>query len=764
MSKIDSKEKNVKDQKLKTTTKRKWVVTSAWPYVNATPHLGNMIGSVLSADVFARYLRLKGDEVVFVSGSDEHGTPIAVEAIKQGIEPEALANKKHAEIVKIFKDWNISYDNYTHTHTPTHIKFTQEFYLQVQKNGYISEKRNDAYFCPEDKFFLPDRFIEGTCPYCNKPGARGDQCDNPACGKVLEPEQLIDPHCKICLIKPEHKLTVPIKKSTKHWYLEFPKVQDQIVKFIDDNKIIPQNARSMCLNSCEKGLPERAITRDLKWGIPAPFKDSEGKSIYVWFEAVLGYISAVKEWANDIKKKPELFSHFWHDPNTRTVYFIGKDNILFHLMVFPGLLFGYNANLKESEQFILPYNVSSTEFLMYENDKFSKSRGIGIWTDEALKLAPVDYWRYSLIRNRPEGRDVSFIWAEFENNVSELNDKIGNFVHRVFTFIFTKFDGLVPAQLELDADDKKIIELIGNAPKEVGTLIEDFRLRDAIGRIMEIAHEGNVYLNAKEPWKLIKTNKSAAGHVFNICAQLSRTLGMLLSPFLPNSSEKILRTIGCKECRDNELVWDTAGEQIIEAGASISKPEPVFTKYSYKDLLKQLREIRAAKGEKFELPTGITEADLEQDNIKKPAPQIKEPQVKKNDQDTTKPIIQEKMEQESKQTNQGNIPYDFFQKFHLKTGRINAVEAVKKGKGNRFIISIQDSENSSIKSEVELGSTLEELKQLIGKDLVYVENLDITADPNAAKVNRDILLTVEYENKKHLILIDNQVPPGSNIH
>ncbi|MBD3256714.1 MAG: methionine--tRNA ligase, partial [Candidatus Lokiarchaeota archaeon] len=373
--------------------RERWVVTSAWPYVNAIPHLGNLIGSVLSADVFARFLRLRGDEVVFVSGSDAHGTPVAVAARRNNISAEELAMKNHGIIKNLFKKWDISYDNYTHTHNPTHINFTQDFYLDVQKNGYVSEKEIETLYCKHDNLYLPDRFVEGECPHCKDEKARGDQCDN--CQKLLTPLELINPKCAICGNTPEIK-------TTKHWYMDFPKLQHKLKELIENNKIIPQNARTMCLNSIKEGIPERAITRDLEWGIPAPFESAENKSIYVWFEAVLGYVSAVKEWAEKIKKEPKKFDYFWKDKDTKTVYFIGKDNIIFHLIVFPGLLMAYNEDKSQDQKLVLPYNVSSTEFLMYENDKFSKSRGVGIWIDDALKLAPLDYWRFNLVYNRPE--------------------------------------------------------------------------------------------------------------------------------------------------------------------------------------------------------------------------------------------------------------------------------------------------------------------------------------------------------------------------
>jgi methionyl-tRNA synthetase len=565
--------------------KNKWVITSAWPYVNAIPHLGNMIGSVLSADVFARFLRLKGNDVVFVSGSDSHGTPVAVAAKKQNIPAKELAMKNHKIIKDLFKRWNISYDNYTHTHNPIHIKYTQDFFLDVQKNGYIFEKEMESLYCNEDKLYLPDRFVEGICPHCEYEDARGDQCDK--CQKLLTPLELKQPRCAICG-------NAPIIKKSRHWFLDFPKLQDRLKELIKNNKIIPQNARQMCLNSISEGIPVRSITRDLEWGIPAKFKGAEDKTIYVWFEAVLGYISAVKEWAEKLIKKPEKFDYFWKDPNTKTVYFIGKDNIIFHLIVFPGILLAFNENKKEGEKLIFPYNVSSTEFLMYENDKFSKSRGVGIWIDEALELAPLDYWRFNLVYNRPEKSDTSFLWSEFENNVKILNDNIGNFIHRTLTFINKQFNGVIPKKVELDEIDEQFIEKIKSIGRKVDRYIQDFELKKALKSIVDFGKEGNIYLNDKAPWHLIKKNKDAAGHVFNICAQAVYALAILLGSFIPETSEKILEYLNVPK-KLNELSLDSISENAVKAGQKIKAPKPLFQKLDVKEIQEKLKSIRAKK-------------------------------------------------------------------------------------------------------------------------------------------------------------------------
>ncbi|MHA1284721.1 MAG: methionine--tRNA ligase [Promethearchaeota archaeon] len=678
--------------------KRKWVVTSAWPYVNATPHLGNMIGSVLSADVFARFCRLLGDEVVFVSGSDSHGTPVAVAAKKEGISAEELAMRNHKKIKELFERWKISYDNYTHTHNPTHIKFVQEFYLDVQKNGYIFEREVKSLYCPNDKLFLPDRFVEGICPYCHSEGARGDQCDNPKCGKLLTPLELIEPKCTICGNK-------PIVKKTKHWYMDFPKLQKRLEDLIKNNDIIPPNARTMSLNSIKEGLPERAITRDLEWGIPAPFEGAEGKTIYVWFEAVLGYVSAVKEWAEKIINKPEMFGYFWKDQECRTVYFIGKDNILFHLIVFPGLLLAYNDNKDEKEKLILPYNVSSTEFLMYENDKFSKSRGKGIWIDEALELAPLDYWRFNLVYNRPEKSDSSFLWSEFDNNIKILNDVIGNFIHRTLTFINKQFGGIIPEKQKIDDIDAKFLEKIENIVPKFTELMERFELKKALREVVSFGKEGNIYLNDKAPWHLIKENKEAAGHVFNICSQCVYALALLLAPFIPDTSEKLLKYLNISK-KPEELTIHSIGKDALKAGHKINKPKPLFKKLDVRELQEKLEKIKGKE----------------------------------------------------KTKEQEYISYDYFKKLDIRVALVENVEKVPKAdKLYKLTIDVGDDKRTIVAGLAEYYKP----KELKGKKIIILANLE----PRKLRgiLSNGMLLAAEDDKTVSVLTIDKDVKPGSKI-
>ncbi len=675
--------------------KNKWVITSAWPYVNAIPHLGNMIGSVLSSDIFARFCRLKGDEVVFVSGSDSHGTPVAVAAKKQNMSAQELASKNHTRIKDLFKKWQISYDNYTITHNPTHIEFVRNFYMDIQKNGYIFEKELESLYCEHDKLFLPDRFVEGICPHCEAENARGDQCDK--CQKLLTPLELKRARCVICD-------NPPVLRKTKHWYLDLPKLQDKLDSFIKKNQLIPQNARQMCLNSISEGIPQRAITRDLEWGIPAPFKGAEEKTIYVWFEAVLGYISAVKEWAENIIKDPKKFDYFWKDPETKTVFFIGKDNIIFHLIIFPILLLSYNKDKSNGEKLILPYNVSSTEWLMFENEKFSKSRGIGIWIDEALEVAPLDYWRFTLVYNRPETSDTSFLWSEFENNIKTLNDNIGNFIHRTLTFIDKQFNGTVPLKVEFDEVDKKFIERINSISYEIGESIKNFKLRKALRDIVNFGKEGNVYLNDKAPWHLIKKDKETAGHVFNICIQAVYAFGILLSPFIPGTSEKILSYINVPT---SNLKWDSINENSVKEGLKIKKPAPLFQKLDVQEIKDKLQKFK---------------------------------------------------EQKSKVGDKELVSYEDFKKLDIRVALIESVEKVPKAdKLYKLSITLGDEKRTLVAGLAEQYKA-EELK---GKKIVILANLE----PRKLRgiLSEGMLLAAVDGDIVSVLTPDKNIPPGAKI-
>jgi methionyl-tRNA synthetase len=559
----------------------KVLVTSAWPYINVTPHLGNLVGSVLSADVAARYYRLRGDDVLLVSGSDTHGTPIEVEAMKQGITPKELTDRNHSRVAELFRKWNVSFDNYTSTESPIHKQFVQSILLEIQNNGYIFEQETQMLYCEKDQRFLPDRFVEGKCPYCGCEKARGDQCD--ICGRLLEPTLLVEPYCVICKNKP----TV---KTTHHWYIDLSKFAEPLTRYLKDNQQLPANVKNFSLNWIKEGLKPRAVTRDVEWGIPAPFVGAEGKTIYVWVEAVLGYVSATIEQCQRIGQ-PEKWREFWFNKQAKTLYFVGKDNIPFHTIILPALL------LASGEDYNLPWNVSATEFLQFRGQKASKSQRVGIWIDEALEMFPVDYWRFFLIATRPESKDTNFTWAAFIEKINaDLNDTFGNFIHRSLAFINSKFNSRIPAPTKLDKNDEEVLQSIREKMEQAAEEIEGSWLQSAANTLISISRIGNQYLNTTEPWNLMKADKEKAGTVFYVAAQVVKAIAVLSEPFMPETAEQLWQTLGLSGSVHTSN-WNEASKP-MEAGHTIEKPKPLFHKIDADEekLDKLLSQIRANQG------------------------------------------------------------------------------------------------------------------------------------------------------------------------
>jgi methionyl-tRNA synthetase len=545
----------------------KWIVCSAWPYVNTIPHLGTFI-HLLSADVFARYLTLKGEDVISVTGSDEHGTPIEVEAIKKGITPKQLTDEYHATICDLLDKYQIRLTNYTRTENPVHRRYVQEFYRKVYDNGFIFTETVNLPFCPKCGRFLPDRFVEGICPHCEQDNARGDQCDS--CGRVLDPLELKSPRCAFCG-------TTPTVKSSKHWFFDLPQFADSLNQYIDSNTQLPENARNFSKRWLQEGLHPRALTRDNRWGIPAPFPGAEDKTIYVWLEAVLGYVSAAVEWAEK-NGRPEYWKTYWFDKETKNVHFIGKDNIPFHTIIFPALL------LATKDPYVLPWQVSSTEFIMFDNKRFSKSRRIGVWMDEALQVAPADYWRYLLIAIRPETKDANFTWKDFQARVnSDLNDVLGNFIHRTLTFIKNNFSGSIPAPGEFNERDKAILARLQESPRKASMALDQCRLREGLSAVIDLARDGNLYLSESEPWHTIKRDPVRARTTMFVCAQLVRSLAILLAPFLPASAESIWSQVGLQNVLSGTR-WEEAGEIRLREGHVIGDPAPLFKKITDQEI------------------------------------------------------------------------------------------------------------------------------------------------------------------------------------
>jgi methionyl-tRNA synthetase len=522
---------------------------------------------------------LKGDEVVFVSGSDEHGTPVEVEAVRLGIPPKQLADKNHAKVVSLWKKWGISFENYTRTESPEHKAFVKNLFSKIYDNGYIFAQETELPYCPNCERFLPDRFVEGTCPYCGAEGARGDQCDS--CGRLLEPAKLVDFYCAICR-------STPTIKKVKHWYFDLPKFTEQLHRFIKNNKRLPSNARKFSLNIINEGLKPRAVTRDNKWGILAPFPRAEDKTIYVWFEAVLGYVSATIEYFKNRGEK-EKWKEFWFGKDAKTLYFIGKDNILFHTIILPALL------LASEEDYNLPWNVSSTEFLQFKGERFSKSHKVGIWIDEALELFPADYWRYFLISTRPETKDTNFSWEIFIEKVNAgLNDTLGNFIHRTLTFVNQNFGSVVPDAQGLGAYDKRVLKSVEKKVTKVAENLEDCKLQAALRKVIDISRIGNKYFNEKEPWNLLKTDRQKAANTLYVAVQIVKTLAITLAPFLPFIAEKISSLINLPDGVPSKR-WNEA-TKLLPAGHKIGKSKPLFSKIeaSEEELQDKLEKIETA--------------------------------------------------------------------------------------------------------------------------------------------------------------------------
>jgi methionyl-tRNA synthetase len=512
---------------------------------------------------------LKGNNVVFVSGSDEHGTPIEVEAIKQNKKPIELTNEMHAKIKDLFEKWEISFDNYTRTESEIHKKFVMEFYKKVYQNGYLFKKKITQLFCENCSRFLPDRFVIGNCPYCGYDKARGDQCEN--CGRLLEPTILIKPRCAICGNE-------PVLKESEHFFIDFPRLKEKVENYIQNNPYFDKRIKTISLNYIKDEFQARALTRDNKWGVPAPFEEAKGKTIYVWFEAVLGYISATIEYFKSLDE----WKNFWFDRNALTFYFIGKDNIPFHAIIFPALL------MANGEGYNLPHVISATEFLTFEKKKFSKSQGIGIWIDEAISILDADYWRYALIYNRPEERDTDFSVSNFVEIVnSQLNDTLGNFIYRVLLFIKRYYNYKVPIPKEINQEAEELLNKRIRLVDEVDEAMKQVKLREALNLSMNLAREGNRFLNEMKPWEHVNENSEIAKNVIYACFNVICTLSVILYPFIPSSSLKIREQLNLRK----EFLWEDA-KKLINEEHVINEPKIIFNKTTEKEIHQKLKEIR----------------------------------------------------------------------------------------------------------------------------------------------------------------------------
>lgn len=562
----------------------RFLIGVAWPYANGAIHLGHVAGSLLPPDIFARYHRMKGDEVLMVSGSDEHGTPITVTAEKKGVSPLEIAKKFHKINSKAIKDLGISFDLYFETSHENHKKVVHDIFLKLLEKDHIYKNIMLSPYCPNCKKFLPDRYVEGECPHCGYSNARGDQCDD--CGRTLDPEELIQPVCKFCSSTPE-------MKETEHFFFKLSAFQKNLEKYVSDKDHWRHNTKNFTKNWLESGLKDRAITRDITWGVEIPLEGYDDKRIYVWFEAVIGYFSTSKEWARRGGEE-EKWKDFWMDETCKHYYFLGKDNIPFHTIIWPAILMGYGG-------LNLPYDVPANEFLKWSGEQFSKSRGISIAVPDVLKKYDPDQVRYYLSINMPETRDADFTLEDFvRRNNDELVSTLGNFIHRALSFTHKNY-GEVPILKELSDKDKGALEKIQVQVNEAAQHIECCEFKKAMKSVMELAHFGNRYFDARAPWSLLKENREECGAVLHVCCRIVKALCISMSPFLPFSADRLWNMLGY-EGSVAELKWEEAFTE-IQPGQSLERPTPLFKK-----LIMEEKEEEEKETEKEEI--GIEALDL----------------------------------------------------------------------------------------------------------------------------------------------------------
>ncbi len=659
----------------------RYLITAALPYANGPLHIGHLAGCYLPADIYVRFLRVRMKDVKFVGGSDEHGVPITIRALQENKTPQEVVDHYHEVLKTSLKEMGISYDIYSRTSNPVHHKTASDFFLNLYNKGLFEEKETEQYYDEKKQMFLADRYITGTCPICGNPNAYGDQCEK--CGSSLSPEQLINPRSTL-------SDAVPVKKKTKHWYFPLQNYEEFLKEWIlDGHKEWKANVYGQCKSWLDKGLQSRAMTRDSNWGIQVPLPDAEGKVLYVWFDAPIGYISATKELLAN-------WRDYWCKPDTKLVHFIGKDNIVFHCIIFP-------AMLKAHGDFVLPTNVPANEFLNIEGEKVSTSRNWAVWVDEYLKDFPgqQDVLRYVLCANAPETKDNDFTWKDFQDhNNNELVANLGNFVNRTFVLMHKLCNGKVPplhGEAATDADQKMVTAFVETKLK-IETLLEQFKFREALFEVMELARKGNKYMQDKAPWleakkvdengKILEEAQKNIDMCIHVCLQLCANLAIFIYPFMPDTSKKMLRMM---KVVDRMLLWENAGKpKLLSVGYSLRPPELLFRKIEDEEVEAQLAKLKAGL-KKPDVPKPTQAADAKK-------------KTEINENDSLKPVIQ----------------FDDFSKIDLRTGTILSAEKVEKA-------------DKLLKLEIDLGfekriilsGIAEHFKpdEIVGRKVVVVANL-----------------------------------------
>jgi len=676
----------------------RFTLTAALPYANGPVHIGHLAGVYVPADIYARYLRSKGHDVLFVCGSDEHGVPITIRARKEGVSAQDVVDKYHNMIKDSFSRFGMSFDIYSRTSSPIHAETAADFFKVLYDQGEFLEKESEQYYDEEAHQFLADRYITGTCPICNHEGAYGDQCEN--CGSSLSPTELKNPKSSL-------SGAAPVLKKTRHWYLALDKYEDWLKQWIvvGHKKDWKVNVYGQCKSWLDQGLKPRAVTRDLDWGVPVPLENAEGKVLYVWFDAPIGYISASKEWAQQTGND---WKPYWQNSSSHLVHFIGKDNIVFHCIMFP-------AMLKRHGDFIVPDNVPANEFLNLEGDKISTSRNWAVWLHEYLEEFPgkEDVLRYVLCANAPETKDNDFTWKDFQaRNNNELVAILGNFVNRAMVLTHKYFDGLVPERSSLEDEDQQLIRDIQGLPGKIEKSLNRYRFREALALFIDIARVGNKYLADTEPWKKIKDDPSRVGTILNLAMQVVANLAVLSEPFLPFTSAKIKAMIN----NDNSM-WQKAGSMdLLPNHQALNAPVLLFEKIENDAVDAQIRKLDASKQKNMSSSDNITAI-------------------------------------------KGEVSYDDFTKLDLRIGKVLQAEKVPKSKKLLKLLIDTGADRRTILSGISNDYSPEDL---IGKQVTLIVNL--ASRKMMGILSEGMLLSAEdQDGKLQLLIPDGPVEPGSMV-
>ena len=690
----------MEEKKFKRTT-----VTAALPYANGGVHIGHLAGVYVPADIYVRYLRLKKKDVIFIGGSDEHGVPITIRARKEGITPQDVCDRYHKIIKESFKEFGISFDVYSRTTSKVHSRLASDFFLKLYNDGKLIEKESEQYYDPEAKQFLADRYIMGTCPHCGNPNAYGDQCEK--CGSDLSPMELIHPHSTISGAQ-------PVVKRTKNWYLPLNNYQEWLKQWIlEGHKEWRPNVYGQCKSWLDMDLQPRAMTRDLDWGIPVPVEGAEGKVLYVWFDAPIGYISNTKELCDAEPERWGSWEKWWKNEDTRLVHFIGKDNIVFHCLIFPTMLKAHGG-------YILPDNVPANEFLNLENDKISTSRNWAVWLDEYLRDFPgkQDVLRYVLTANAPETKDNNFTWKDFqERNNSELVAIYGNFVNRALQLTWKYWDGVVPECGELTDTDRQAIAEFKDVKEKVEQYLDAFKFREAQKEAMNLARIGNKYITECEPWKVWKTDPKRVETILYISLQLVANLAIAFEPFLPFSSKDLREMIGMER-----FDWAELGRtDLLKPGHKLATPHLLFQKIEDEEIQKQLDKLAATR-----------KANEAAEAAKEYKPEPMKPEV----------------------------AFDTFEKLDIRVGHIKNCQKVKKS--NKLLLFTIDDGSGTDRTILSGIAKYYEPEQLIGKDVLFVANF-APRKMMGLESQGMILSAVNFDGSLSVTTTLGEVKPGSQV-